>query len=357
MSDFNFADQYKLAGLSPTSENIASREAAVDSIRNSLDFNKSLDLVRFYFDLPVESSDWFVEAFRENDTSFSLVHNQAEAQLLSALILRGAMDDGNSYALLAVLSGSAGGNRSSETASWLLSDAKEQWGIRATRNTGSKGVDTAKIKAPAATKIADEIAAVAANDWPNLLAVIEKVRGESTSGVKTLTNQVLAVVKPMNTDMRYLREENAILWWLMGETSRISGSHYSEYDVGSCCILCGLDMGDLSTVSPLGPVAAPAMLGRIIELAKKAEKDDETLSGYVDAFPNELLEKLPLHLDGLDQPDIFPVMTALAKARDNGVGSWQTAFKKVAHVDANISFTPQSLAVQIYQESLLGQLI
>ena len=74
MATFNFADQYRTAGLKPTSEIVRLRQSAAERIISNVDDQKILDLVKFYYGLPVSGGgEWFVSAFSEDDASFMMV--------------------------------------------------------------------------------------------------------------------------------------------------------------------------------------------------------------------------------------------------------------------------------------------
>jgi hypothetical protein len=150
-----------------------------------------------------------------------------------------------------------------------------------------------------------------------------------------------------------------MLWWLFGEHSRTLNRHFSAYSPGVAAVIAGVDLGDLTTASVFGPVAAPAMLERVLRLAgkEKSQKKNQkkTLAAVLDEAT--LTDLQALQIFGKDQPArIFPIMTAIEKAKENP-GSWHGAFEKSTGVEVTTEFEPIELATQIYREHLLGQIL
>lgn len=167
--------------------------------------------------------------------------------------------------------------------------------------------------------------------------------------------QTSAALSSLVTQMNSLREETQMLWWLFGEHSRALGRHLGALTPGICALVAGFDLGDLTTASALGPVAAPAMLERVLGLARKERTPQKSLSTILDALKPADLEVLDTAEED-QRPRIFPIMTAVQKAKENGSGSWQGAFAKATGLDPKMEFEPLELAIQTYYEHLLGQL-
>lgn len=112
MTEFNFADNYRAAGLTTGADALRTRQEPFDKLRRAVDPGIATDLTRLYFGLCVpRGTNWFRDAFGATDASFSLIDNAREASVLAAGLLEAAAADGKFYAALATLTTAAGGLR------------------------------------------------------------------------------------------------------------------------------------------------------------------------------------------------------------------------------------------------------
>lgn len=100
MIQFNFADRYAEAGLTPTPETIAMRQAPADSIVENATNAMILDLVDAYYGSPIINLVWLRDEFAKKDTSFSLVNNDREIRIIAAYILGCLVANGDPVAIL-----------------------------------------------------------------------------------------------------------------------------------------------------------------------------------------------------------------------------------------------------------------
>jgi hypothetical protein len=216
-----------------------------------------------------------------------------------------------------------------------------------------RGSIETRIKPLATPKLSEELEALPP-DPTQIAAMLKKVRLEEQEAIKSIATQVSNSLSPLVRQMRLMREETQILWWMFGKSSRTLNKPFRSFTAAQAAILAGLELGELTDVTPLGPVAAPAMLERVIQLAP-AKATRTTIASAIDGFEADDLAKLrPPAKDLL--PTIYPLMTAITKATDIGQGSWHGAFAKATGVDATTGISAIELASQIYAEHLLGQL-
>ena len=175
MSNFNFADRYAEAGLAPTSQVITDRQAPADRIATSATSAMILDLVGAYYASPDLNLAWMRDEFAKEDASFSLVNNERETRVLAASILGALVAAGKEEAILAVLTGGVAGLRQPPEARWLLQDAMSELLARSVAERRTAKIET-KVANTAVPKLAEEIAAIPANDWAALLAMLGKIR-------------------------------------------------------------------------------------------------------------------------------------------------------------------------------------
>jgi hypothetical protein len=125
MTEFSFADRYAEAGIAPTQQIIAHRQATADRIIQNADNPRVIDLVGNYYGCPRLDLTWLRDEFAAEDVTFSLINNERETRILAAAILGALVAAGQSVAILAVVAGSFAGKRPPPGAGWLLRDATE----------------------------------------------------------------------------------------------------------------------------------------------------------------------------------------------------------------------------------------
>lgn len=355
MPSYNFADQYKAAGLNPGPDIIQRRQEPFDRILEEIDTTRILDLTRLYFgfSVPNGTDDWFSEAFRENDASFSMIDNEREASVLSACLLNAALDAGNVCAGLAQIVAAACGNRTPLARPEFIEEARQALATHSVNSRQQTAADVKNIKLPAKSKVAAAVDAyLPSANWANSGDAIKLAGNESFEATKNLANQVFSVISPLAEQVRDLREEVSMLWWYIGGYSRVLDKPFAELDIGLAALMAGLDLAHLAQ-GESGPVAAPAILHRLVVTSRVGENKKIALKAAVDALPPDTFQRLEIPETIGKVSDLCPVLAALAKADEIGKGSWYIPFKKVSGIDAGAKFLPIELAMQIYQESLL----
>ncbi|MCK1384444.1 GTPase-associated system all-helical protein GASH [Bradyrhizobium sp. 21] len=353
MTKLNFADRYAQASLSPGGALIASRQAPADRILKGITVPRIFDLVQLYFGQPDLDLAWLRDEFIQEDAAFSLVNNQRECIVLATTMLEAQVAEGDSHTLLALITTSVSGKRGAAESDWLLDQAKTKFLEEAVAARLPENIEPNLKLANAHPKLSEELAASPVNDWPSLLGNLGKVRTEASEASKAIATQTSTALGAIREQLKYMREETQMLWWLFGEHSRTFNRPFSSYSSGAAAVVAAVDLGDLTTASVLGPVAAPAMLERVLRLTNMEVDRKYSLADVLDGIePNELRT---LKSFGDQPPRIFPVMTAIKKAQD-GPGAWHGAFEKLTGIKATTEFAPLELATQIYYEHLLGQL-
>lgn len=354
MASYNFADQYKAAGLAPGPEIIRLRQAPFDKLRKGIDLPIVLNLTRLYFGLPVpDGTDWFREAFAETDASFSMLDNEREVSVLSACLLAAALEDGHVCAGLAPVAAAAGGRRDPPVRPEFIEEARQALATHSVASRQQATADINKIKQPAKSKVAASVdTLLTAPDWSKAGDAIKLAGSESFEASKTLANQVYSVVSPLVEQVRDLREEVSMLWWYIGGWSRALEKPFADLDVGLAALMAGLDLAHLAE-GESGPAAAPAILHRIVIDSRAAGNEKISLESAVEALPAGVFHRLDIPEKISIVSDLCPVLAALVKADEIGGGVWHTAFKKATGLEAGALFYPIELAMQVYRESLL----
>ncbi|MCF5691283.1 hypothetical protein GIV23_05425 [Pseudomonas sp. PA-1-2A] len=356
MAKFTFADRYAQASLAPSPQVISSRQEPANRIVSTVVGTGILDLVGAYYGSPDVDLGWFRDEFAKEDASFSLVNNERETKLLAALILEQLVGKARSEAILAIIAGSVMGLRQPAECEWLLRDAKEALGRLSVTNREPQAVET-NLTPTYTAKLKEEIAGIVEGDWAALLVALGKMRAETQSSANTVATQSSKALKVLDREIDLLREESQMLWWLFSGHSRSVERSFSLLTPHQAAVIGAFDLGNLTTVSLLGPVAAPAILERIIGLSKKSKGTQAIeLSKVIDGFSPEDLESLEVASAKLP-PRLAPFTTALDLAKTMGNGAWHVRFSSKTGLDASIVSEPLALANQLYREHLLGQLL
>ena len=291
----------------------------------------------------------------QEDASFSLVNNAREARILAAIALGDLVGNGSAEAILAIIAGYVAGNRRPAQAEWLIVDAKAALARFSVEFRAPKSVQTT-ITAPTLNKaLGEEVGSIGVNEWEKVVTSLDGVRTEAQSFAKSTATQVSSALTELERQMKYMREETQILWWLFGGHSKLLLRGFSNFDHQQAALVGAVDLATLTTASKLGPIAAPAILERVIGLSKKSRaQTSRTLLATIESFDPADLVALKLHTQLPHR--LTPVTTAIDLARTLGSGAWHARFKTLTGIDATIEFEPLALSEQLYREHLLGQL-
>ena len=356
MAKYTFADKYSEERLSPTAEQITSREATVIRILSDIKDDQILDLVMYYYGNDVSGLEWLRDQFRQEDVTFSMVNNANEARLLTALILSELISNNHYFSILAVIVSSFKGKRTPPKAAWLVSEAEAAY-----RNLVVTDQDWSNIEVnivPITTpKLSEELKALAVaetNTVPN--DALSKVNNEARKSVLQISQHFANTLKELNNRIEIIREENQILWWWTGGYSNILGRSFKSTTPALAGIIAAIELGDLTTHSYLGRLGIPVILEKVTALAKT---DPNQSFGEFDSIINSLapedLEKINLPLKS--PPFISPVSTAINLAKTSGNNAWSVRFKEQTGMESSLSIETVILAEQLYREHLLGQVL
>ena len=356
MASLNFADRYAEAGLAPTAQIVTAREAPAGRIIDDATNAQIIDLVGLYYGSPGLVLTWLRNEFAKEDASFSLVNNERETRVLAAAILASLVAQGRSEAILSVVSGQVAGHRLPSEAPRLVSETIAALNARSVAERKPTTIET-KVIPTITTKLADEMAALAQNDWAALQVLLGKIRAESQSSAKTTANETATALAALSRQVSLQREESQMLWWLTGGHSRNLQRSFAEFGPAQAALVGAVDLASLTTVTRLGPIAVPAMLERVIAMAKRPRGQvGKDLASAVDGLAPTDIERLPIRPDAVPAR-LAPVSQALALAQTIGVGAWHARFRETTGLEPTVAFEPVALATQLYREHLLGQLL
>lgn len=350
MAQIGLADSYRMARLSPTPEVMGLRQSAFDKVRLSIDGPKAVALSRMYFGLPLsKGGEWFHSAFAENDPSFSLVDNAREAAVLAGSLLHAAALAGKSIVGLVTLTTSAGGIRTPLVCPEFLQSISDGLADASIRSRKHQTLEFTNLKlAPKNTITAESLASFSA--VAQLFPTMQQLGEQAVNNSNNLANQLHPLFSSLINHNAQLREEVDILWWFVAGWSKLLDQPFSEMTPPQAAVLSGIDLSDLSQTVE-GPVAAPALLQRILSNVKKYKGARISISEIIDGFPTDKLPLLGLG-NGVDSlADVCPLLYGLHKTQEVGRGpAWHAAFRKNARLRETDTFAPLDLAVQMMRE-------
>jgi hypothetical protein len=351
VTTFNLADRYRAERLSPGAEILGMRQQPFQKLRETVDSKRAVEITRLYFGLPSpEGSDWFRQPFHAADPSFSMVDNKREVAVLAACLLDAGFEDGCTLCALAPLAAAVGGARQPNAAPQLLADLEDRLAASAMRARQREHENPTTINPPEASRLPPDLTQAIGGDWNKVGPLIKQVSDESTEATKALATEAAKVVASLYADVTDLREEVEILWWHIGGWSRLLEMPFSALPTPTAAVLTGLDVADLSRTL-LGPAAVPALIQRTLAVGRTGKLGLGSIKEAVDGLGEEGLSKLVPVPVLATVPDVCPVMTAFAKARESGAGTaWHAAFRRSSGLTEETDFQVVDLAMQVFRE-------
>ncbi|WP_428142826.1 GTPase-associated system all-helical protein GASH [Delftia acidovorans] len=355
MTKHVFADYYAAEGLAPSGDLIKLREMATKRILEDISTERILQLAEVYFGVKNVDLDWFRDEYTKDDASFSLINNERETRVLAGALLNELIDYEYSVAILAIVAGHLNGRCPPSEGKNLVTKAEQVLGERCVKDRVPEVIET-KISITINSKLEAEIAAMPADDLGALVSTLGKMRAESQSSQRNIANNASSIIFKVCSQISLMREESQMLWWIFGGYSRTLEIPFSNMNPFQAALTAAIDLGGLTSVSELGPIAAPAMFERVICQAKRPKGAfDKSLAKAIDGMRREDLQRFIISTS--TPARLAPVTTAIELARTIGLGSWYTRFEEVTGLKASTEFEPAELANQLYREHLLGQLI
>lgn len=351
MDQFNFADLYKECSLNSSAEVINLRRSAIQGKNFGDDYQKIFDLTRIYFGSSKKGEcEWFVEIFRETDSSFSAIENEREMAVLAMCILAEEIRGGSFLSCIATLVYAFKENRTPVVIPRFIEFANNSLLDIAKRSA----FNPLKLKqVPLPNKIAFDAAIKSyseSHDVSELIKVLETNILEM-SKIALGANEIQKAYTSLVNEIENLREEKEILWWYISGFSDDAQKPFNELERNIAGLLASKDIIELTDYMA-GPAAAEAILSRIINSAKKTKKD-LGLYEVIDSVSESYSDSLSCDYNMTGMYDFFPVCTSLAKMWENGKGSWSNSFKKLTGFESEPLISPHDIALQYYRELLL----
>jgi hypothetical protein len=313
-----FADWYQKCCPQVTDELLKKRWAGVEAAGK--EFGVDSDLCRIFFgrlSLTSETIQTFRGPFFAADATFPQAKNDLEIKILAGAVIARVLEQTKSrkavQLALALICADFAGQFKDNPLPELVARAKQ---FLASQSTSYRNSVIPK-ETVADTTFASKLSALKqtqASDFAALLAAItaqfEEIQGP------------LRALKLLSTAHNALAEETNILWWLFGEVSARLNQPCKEVEGQYAVLHLARELADLTT-NAAGPVAASAILNRMLSKTKNATKtstlktiletqsanEREDLLGVEDA--TELLDFCPIHFCILDAKQLGAIPGAI----------------------------------------------
>jgi len=347
--DASFPDLYGLVSLKPSSEVLTARWTAVASLSQVTTRTQILNLVRVSAAVPGADASVVVEAARRADPSFQSLNSDAELRVLaSAALLELCKESSNAAdaAALATTTLALTGLRSDELSHNIQRAAKHYLMEEAVRVRESRA-NSLEVTAEERAVAIQAYQAAAAPHGQNPSAVGEPL----ANLIKQLTAQQDAAVKQLRGEIKSLREECNMSWWVLSEYSQDLQQRFADVGVSASCLVAARELAQMTILLP-GPRSAAALLDRVLAAAG-VDRGNLTIPEVVNATPRDWRQEWLREAAPDAARDLTPILLAVEQSlHTDSATDWISAFEKNTGLSA-LRLAPPVLALQAYTETLL----
>ncbi|HEX8321232.1 GTPase-associated system all-helical protein GASH [Longimicrobium sp.] len=365
-----FPDWYRTVHPEPSSELLKRKWKVVDALRRRDRVTLVPDMIRLAFGrsvLPGGAGSSFSVALRKNELDLKPEDVAHETRVMAGAALAAFIESDErelaDRAALAVLCVTCAGLGPKPlpadlpiiAENYLLRRRRLRWAKRerlpfqssATFPGNYQAQLASVIKNPQEGYLGGQAAAVVKSIASGVAAV-----SADTASLGQSTAQAFETVW---LEVRRLREETIILWWMFGEQSSLVGKFFREFGRASAVLQVALEMAEL-TDGPPGPLAAPAFLARVLQLTQATEhpvtieaaiagSDPSSITKLCEPVSAELVELTPVHA------------AAHTWVEFQGDASWTKLVQTRYGIDVSAEVADVTLALQCYHERLLRELL
>lgn len=154
------------------------------------------------------------------------------------------------------------------------------------------------------------------------------------------------------TEIAVLAEETNILWWLFSEYSRDLKKPWNKASVPEVVLVAGKELADLTRVIP-GPVAAPAILRKVIRYARPELANPLTIKDAINNLTLPLRQKYVAEIFRSELQQVLPIAYGIKISTSTENGDALEAFSQQTGISPNQEIDPAALGYQIFLEVLL----
>jgi hypothetical protein len=352
---------YKSIGLDTKPELVAGRLKVAQGQFKKLGTADVVLLTRTALKMakPAELVD-FIAPYQAADPTFQPASGSREVAILAASILSEAISGTTEFSekcTLAVTAAGFGGLRTYADPE-LLVHATANLARLQKRSRIAPGGSTYTPIPDLGTKFEELSTAGASNQFDTGIEPIKELLEGALEYTKAGDVHLARQLQVIIDHQRLLQEEMNVQWWVFGGWSSTVNSAFRDVKLPEASILAGTELGALTT-TPVGLMAAPALLNRTIQDQRKHADTASTLADYVLAVSPEFRNEWAADLKA-DSPEaaLLPATCAASLVVETeGQEDWQPRFKRIVGVAADVKISAPNMAMQVYREALLKRLI
>jgi ferritin len=341
LAEFDFGGKSELPSL---------RVEAVGTFASSISVSDIEELVRMAFRTREKPASEFIERFRlglrTNNTEFPAYGNDREMEVLAGMTLYSVMasskDDMSAICALSISSASIDGVRSHSMPFDLTGYAEYFLTQISELNSQRPNLIRLGDKHTAAIQAIEAIPDPAPSS-ATIKAAMTAIVKAAQSGTTQINNMFSAAGK----FMKQQDEELQILWWLLGDRAVKFNCDFSDIPEVAKPLVLAAELADHIEILP-GPISTESLLSRAgLNDGKKVE-----VSTVLDSIQEDWLNKLVSNVT--ISPILQPIHFAIKRQLENGKGKeWVKSWANLVGLAEDLSFSPLSLAKQVYRERLI----
>ncbi|MFN3249388.1 GTPase-associated system all-helical protein GASH [Roseibium album] len=347
----NFARWYAEAFMDESSKRDLRWKGVVDATTKA-DHKTAEVLTRLAFQSPVPAcgrksenlSDTFeklVATISGGDATFDPSHSARELQVLAAAALErlfNTLPD----AALTVVTASFGRTRQPDLPMDLVNLAERALVALTSRKHARVDFDDLKLPAP---KVNYNIAAdsLQSADPTEIKEQFELLRNATDSTIQRVVSGFNSVVNQLHNQISLDEEELQMLWWLLGEYSRLLDKPFSKINELEKPLVLAYELGQMTAISP-GPTSIRAILLRA-KVGTKKLKLEEAVNATSLEWANSASSST------LVSPATTPIHFALEQRTELGSkDSWQAGWSSLTGLTADTLLPAIELSELFYRE-------
>lgn len=349
----DFGDWYRLVSLAPEDHQLKLRWSAIEKWSSEeSDQTSVLELVRVFLQIPTTGPgvrEKFATTFQGFDSAFSR-RNELElrvlagatlAHLASKAAVESGPERGGIVAGQAVVAATQFRPLDARLAEVALASAQAVEQIELRWRTRRSAVSQKGPLAPTpkqlsalqgadAAQLATQVAALAAQ-WNSAIGVLE------------------SSLSSLRANLEFADEEVNVLWWVVGEFSRLAQEPWAKLDPGAIAVLAPKELCDL-TVPRVGLPQARSLLSRVLGARTGTSQSFEAT---INAMPLKLVDACVSHLNNSVALDLTPICAALLQRVKAGDQGWQEYFSRSTGIDVRAQYPAELIALYAYRENVL----
>jgi hypothetical protein len=351
---------YGRLGLTTPSTLIEGRYPGIKAAAEALTVELLPELLHVLFGRTGAEEVGFLEHFR-SDPTFDVRPADKEAALLATAIADYAMTEKLGIAgeiALSVITSALGGMRQPAVASDILTIADETLTAKQAERQEPPGRRN-KIAAPAdlvqaITNIKGQQPVHTA--LPAIVPAVTAALEQLNSYTASISQQAANINNSLLAHIAKLEEEMRMHWWVVGGWSAEADSFFRDLDVPQAAVQAGWELAGKTSAS-LGLHATPALLDMVLNRGR----DSLSIVALTAAAKAPTLVWRKAHfgtIAGGPLAPLLPVSTMFGLSADSAdEDDWKPAFTRKTGLDPASTIGPMNLAVQVYRERLVRNLL